>query len=377
MKRSSMFTIFDALFKAKITPLLIGHKGLGKTEGVEQYAKENGYRFLPIKLGNMQDAADLLGLFEFIKDPQGNVRSKYARPDFWPMNPDDKVLIFFDEINRANRQLRQPVMEMALEHRHHDWIAPEKVRFAAAMNPNTDEYEVESMDDAALLDRFCHLKFTPTVDEWSDYMHTKGADARYVGFFRENPIALDGKMSDFSINTTPSRRKADALINRILIQDLPDFAVQEIVMGLLGPAEGQSFFQFYKKHEKPLTAKDILDKLPEHRMTLEKFCFEKNLRDDLLGETNNDLIRTLDLDSTSGTKFTASQLKNLSDYLMMIPAGLAYAFCQRLLAINGKNGNLHHVREAIEENDALLQRMKGLGDSVKEKMEIAKNEGST
>jgi hypothetical protein len=118
-----------------------------------------------------------------------------------------------------------------------------------------------------------------------------------------------------------------------------------------------------------------LDQFEHFRADLVRFCDATHLRDDLLGETNNDLIRTLELDSVNGTKFSKDQLDNLNSYLLLIPADLAYSFCKRVIDLNSKNPNLAHVRESIENCDELLKKVSSKGTAIKEKEEVAKSEG--
>lgn len=332
-------TMAPFLFKARVTPLLVGQTGIGKSQLVEQLGKDLGFdRVLSFKLGNLQDQADLLGLMEFIKDPQGKTRTTYARPDFWPMDPKEKVLIFFDELNRANRQLVQPIMELALEFKHHDYNLPEGCRVIAAMNPATVDYQTNDISDAALMDRFCQIKITPSSDEWASYMRTKLSDNKHglIQFFAQNEKALRGEMVDFSLEIKPSHRKVSTLLSEIEPQNPPTEVLQEIAIGLLGAGPAVAFMEHYRTAEQPLGAKDILDSFKEHQEAFKAHSDGATRRSDLINAAVTGLIEFFNVGDADSIKLKAAQKANLCAFLRTIPADSAWHFCDKALEKNHK-----------------------------------------
>ena len=102
MKISDITRSVDYLFKANITPLLVGYHGIGKTSVVEQIAKRRNANLVVIRLGQMSDPGDLIGLADFVRNQEGRaVNTVFAAPEFLPTKDTGvETIIFFDEINR-------------------------------------------------------------------------------------------------------------------------------------------------------------------------------------------------------------------------------------------------------------------------------------
>jgi MoxR-like ATPase len=70
------------LIKAEIPALMVGHHGVGKTQGAQQFAAENKYFIRILNLGT-QEVGDIIGLADFVKDKDGNnVATKFMIPDW-------------------------------------------------------------------------------------------------------------------------------------------------------------------------------------------------------------------------------------------------------------------------------------------------------
>lgn len=322
MNSSNLFEALDILFAAEITPNLHGHKGVGKTESISAYAKSRGYSLLSFKLGNLADQADLVGLFNLKLSEDGKrYVTEYARPSFFPTDPDAKVLLFLDEINRASPMLQQAVMELTLERRHLDYVMPPLCRVVAAQNPDTDEYEHQQSNDSAVLDRMCHLVYKPTIDEWVEHTVGRGADSTLTMFFKEFPEHLHGKMSEIVVPATPSPRKATQILTRIIPQSPSEGILREVVYGMLGATSGEPFLQYVKSLERPLSAKDVLENLPVHRERLARESSDVGGRPDALALTVDDVVR--ELKGLDG-KVPEPSVDNLVEFLLTIPAGLMF-----------------------------------------------------
>lgn len=358
------------LFKARVTPLLVGQTGVGKSQLVKQLGKELGFdRVLDFKLGNLQDQADLLGLMEFIKNKQGQTRTVYARPDFWPADPSEKVLVFFDELNRANRQLVQPIMELALEFRHHDYYLPEGCRVIAAMNPATVDYQTNDISDSALMDRFAQFKITPTSEEWASYMRTKLPEKSHglINFFAQNEKALRPEMADFNLEVRPSHRKVDILLSDVVTQDPPVDVLQEIAVSMLGAGPAVAFMEHFRTSEKPATASDILNDFDKHENNFKEYSKPKTRRSDLINIAVTSLIEHLNKDQE--VKLTPEQGANLSRFLNIIPADSAWNFADKTIGVDS-------VRTLLENDDKFITRMVKLDKKLKAELNEAKDKAT-
>ena len=184
-----------SLFNAGITPFIWGFHGTGKSQVVRQIAKGLGdWLCFDFRLNTQADIGDILGLQDFVKDSEGRITATtHYKPqwlqkaiDFCEANPEKGAIIFFDELNRAARHdMIGPIFQMSIDKKLHVWDFPKNLHIVVASNPNTEDYNVLSLDDLALLDRFCHIKFTPSKKEFFDYARTKETDSSIVDFLLE------------------------------------------------------------------------------------------------------------------------------------------------------------------------------------------------
>lgn len=361
MNISKIKEVLPVLFEAKITPLLIGHKGLGKTEVVRQFAKENGYDIVEIKLGNLQDPADLLGIMDFITDKNGVKRSIYARPMFWPTDPDAKVIIFFDELNRCNKQLIQPVMEIALEFKHHDYVMPNNCRVVAAMNPYTDDYQVNDLSDAALLDRFCQLKVTGDPQELANYLSIKGAPVEVTSFALERYQLINPVMTEFELDVHNSGRKFDMFISKVLPQNPSKEVLLSIGSGWMGVEATSALLNHLDKSPKPLAGKDLLNNYRKTGHILQEYANE-SMRMDLVTASLNNLIKVLsELEEYPNSK----QLGNIEELCMDLPPELTVMFLHNLISIKNKSVIVEQLENEIGEWSDLHSKIESFNKRTK------------
>ena len=183
-----------------VSILVDGNHGIGKsaiTKGIaDQYRKrieeehkakgldfdpEEDFGFVDIRL-SQNDVGDLKGIphevggFTFFAPPHWfpiheldekvlNKRLQEAGKEYSPFNKAKHGLIFLDEINRAPREVLQAAFELVLDRRLNGWHIPDGWRVMAAINGDSELYQVMEMDPA-LTDRFFMVKFNPTFDEW-------------------------------------------------------------------------------------------------------------------------------------------------------------------------------------------------------------------
>jgi len=147
-----------------LIPLLIGDQGISKSAIAIEGLRE--IRLEPVQLFLAQSLPEeLVGIVD--KDREHNLM-RMLQPE-WTDGCAKKGYIF-DEINRAEVQTRNAMMQVPLYRMLHLFRFPETTRFCAAMNPDgsiTDgaTYQVEGMD-RALETRFVPLLIRPDRNEW-------------------------------------------------------------------------------------------------------------------------------------------------------------------------------------------------------------------
>lgn len=317
------------LFEAKVTPLLIGHRGTGKSECIKQYAEENGYTLVDLRLGQMADAGDLVGLADFLEEGGKKIATKFMQPHYLPQN--GKCIIFLDEINRASKDILQAVFELVYDRSIsiNGYKLPEGSQIVAAMNPPTEDYTVLDFNDAAFQDRFCHIKFEPTLKDWIDYSKSIDADSFLLDFIKEQPEMLEPKLEDFSISSKPSRRSWLA-VDRIkkLSTDSPLF--EELTIGMVGMEAAIPFCSFLKEKEKIITGRDVLDNYDVVKDFVEKYSENESNRSDILRNIGDRIKEELVIRK----KLTKVTEENLVEFLITIPKDLAFNLINEFMKID-------------------------------------------
>lgn len=335
-------TALPYMFKANVTPFVWGSHGIGKSQAVRQWCEENGYDMIDLRLGT-QEVGDLLGLADFLTDANGQkVATKFMTPDWFPTDPNARAVIFLDEINRARRDVLQAVFQLVLDRRLHQYKLPQNVYVIAASNPNTEDYIVADIGDQAFMDRFCHVKLTPSVSEWVEYADNRGFDRNLLTFIRQQPELLDGHKNEFSIDVLPSRRSWEA-VNRLMLAETPTDVLQELCYGLLGKAATVAFIDSLTNSERPLTAKDVLENLEQVIKKVEDQSDPKTGgRPDLLKVTCDDIKKLLE----KKNKIKSEEASNLLKFMKKIPGDICFNLARDLYVID-------HVRDHLDADDEL------------------------
>ncbi len=346
MNISTLKEALPYLFKAKIATMIVGHHGVGKSQGVAQYAAENGMEFIDLRLGT-QDVGDLLGLADFERDKDGNlVATKFMRPDWFPTDPNSKGIIFLDEVNRARRDVLQAVFQLVLDHRLHRYVLPKGWQVIAAMNPNTGDYIVTDISDKAFMDRFCHIKLAPSKQEFFKYARDRKMDDRLLQFLQDQPEMLQGELESFDLSEIkPSRRSWEA-VDRLIKINTPVNILTELAYGLVGGVAANAMVKALNSVDKPITAKDIVDGYSKVEKRVKEYSDAKTGgRIDMLKFTCDSLLEWVQSDKKALTK---DQAKNLADFLWDIPRDLSFGLARELYMEE-------RTRPVIDEHQDLLK----------------------
>jgi MoxR-like ATPase len=236
------------LFKHKVTPLVIGKHGIGKSSIVEQFCADNGYKCVIQNLGT-KEAGDIQGLLDTRDGTSSFLPPVFVKEiNVWAKaNPDKYAVVFLDEINHIHKDMQAVLFSCLLGNRIGDVQMESNVRYVAAMNPPSKDYPgVFDFRNLALVDRFCHIELLPKVEEWVAYAKTTGIDPEWIEFYQSTPNFLDpvGEAYNVHKNIKGSRRSA------ILAAKLAaDGALDETLEGIIGSAALQSFLVFKKKRD--------------------------------------------------------------------------------------------------------------------------------
>lgn len=363
-------------FKSRVTPLVWGYHGVGKSTAPQQFADENGHQLVNLRLGNL-DAGDLIGLQDFTTDYDGKkTATKHFMPDwlhqlmtFCKSNPDKWGILHLDEINHIRRDLQSFIWQICLDRRLHTFEFPANLAVIASANPPTKDYPgTLDFKNKALLSRFCHIALRP--DPAETLSHLRSTNATDVSdFIQEQPQMLSGTLETFSVDEycKPSPRSWDAA-GRLLREGAPN----EVIYGLVGVTAAESYFAFLKnRKEKVIAPADVMQNYSKVRKAIKKAVKDEKYAElKLLCEgIQTDVIAASKQKITNakgeeeGFQYSREIGDNLVAFAMDLPADLSMAF---LLVVSGPEATA--AMDVIDANEDIHKFVKEMMDTGKFKV---------
>ena len=293
--------------------MLVGRHGIGKSQIVSQFYRQQGQSVITFFLGQMSDPGDLIGLLH--KDERSG-HSVFMPPYWWP-NSDEPVVLFLDELNRARPEILQSVMDLTLNRTLAGKSLPNGSRVVAAVNEG-DEYQLTDLDPA-LVSRFNVYQFSPTVDDWLVWAGERKLDSRVIAFIQENSEYLDGDpktksdaMSGFTADLvrTPDRRSWARVAEAIADVEQPGELHIKLIAGMVGAAAAVHFAKTLRESSL-LAADEVLLRFAKAKPTLLK------MRTHELAALNDRLVLRLQQADFSQT-VTKKVLANFVAYLDLL-----------------------------------------------------------
>lgn len=190
---------FEAVKKGmKVIPVcLCGNPGIGKSQIVQQAAKESGADLYEVRVALAVDSSDFTGLpvIDRATDSKGRLfdaRTTYSRPDILPFMPkdengqyisDDKLrVIFFDEVNRgADPSITNAIFQLLTEYKLGTHKLYPNTAIVLAINPENTGYMVNEMCPA-LVNRQAFLYIKPDLAQWIAYANANNIDPNITSF---------------------------------------------------------------------------------------------------------------------------------------------------------------------------------------------------
>jgi len=345
------------IIQAGLVPNVIGKHGIGKSATIAQFAKDNGYSFHPFFLGQLSDTGDLLGLPEFERNKDGKaIATNFIHPAKLPRNP--RSILFFDELNRASKDLLQAIFQLALEGTVHDYTLPKDSAIIMAMNPATDDYSVLDFADKAFADRFVHINLDPTHEEFHTYMTSRYGTSDVSSFLRQQTKLLEE--TDLAPVTLefvkPSRRSWDRL-QKLENTGMPENLFREAGMGIVGTAAMIAYSSWKETQIKIIEGNEILDNYAAVKERyLGYFKDVESPRNDIVSTVCSNFSEELTKRLKSG-KLKLSEGKNAAAFLLDSPIENCYStlFPFRLME---EFTNDAVIIDCLLENKELVGRVK-------------------
>lgn len=334
------------LMKSRVTPLVWGIHGIAKTALPKQWSEEGGHMLFNLRLGNLADQGDIIGLLNIENGASRFMPPKWLKEliDFANDNPDKYAIIHLDEVNRVRKDMLNIVFQIALENRIHELELPANVRVIASANPPVEGYWVNDFTENALMDRFCHLLLNPTTDEWLSYARNTGLEPTVTDFIASTPSALHSTQLTWSPDEycKPSNRSWES-VGRLI----QNGAARELVYGCVGSAQGSAYFSWNESNQvKPVTGKEVMNGYkPAARKRVLKLVELGRIAE--LSDTVNQLVEISTGEVTEekdklGLEVGAAVARFLDD----VPTDVAYRAWAQLCLLNKINTVLFPISES-------------------------------
>jgi MoxR-like ATPase len=287
----------------------------------------------------------------------------FAQSAFLPAENEPAGILFLDELNRARPDVMNCVFQLALDRKiGKHYKLPEGWSIVVAANPGDADYQVTDVDPA-LLGRFCHVKLTPTTDEWLSYARTTKMRDEIRSFIADNKKLLGNSHEDCKLENVKPNPRSWAMYSR-MIEAMEEMKVVEdhiieVGAGLVG-AEAAGVFTAYRRNKfKRIDAAMILDSYAKIRPDVQAMVKEGRL--DVQKEAIEDLLSSKDF-KEDGIVKSPKQFHNLMMFFNDIAADVAYTGIRTITEKYTKLVNKIATTEDDEEAVKLYKKMISLDD---------------
>lgn len=302
MKSSQIFDVLDLAVKVRkegriFNPLLIGPAGVGKSQIVQKWCKQNNYPFVDIRAAYFE-APDFIGFPSIEKDSEGRSRTIHHLPEIWPTGGQGVILL--EEPNRGTSSIMNTMMQLLTDRKVHLYDLPKDWIIVGCMNPETEDYEVNTMD-TALKDRFEFFHIDYNKEDFVKYMKKDNWDKSIVHFVESGTWSYKtpdqiSKNDGAKYISPRTLSKVDASIKA----GFPNEDLELVVYrSILGNNLGAMFYQF-KNHERPVSFDELFvdensnhDQMFKHKEALERlkvFSKPENYKAGIISLTVNDMV---------------------------------------------------------------------------------------
>ena len=258
----------ELVLAANQVPLLVGETGIGKTSLAARVAEVHDWELVTID-GNLLKEGEIGGLptVETVshKDSDGTVKeiktTVYAVHHTLEhvsraINAGRHVLLFIDEINRAEHAVQQELMNLILNREINGFVLSDDVRIIAAMNPE-DSFDYQTIDmDPAQQNRFVWLYMEADYMQWIDWAISAGIEDKVVEFISSYPDYLNQRHED-DIDATPrSFERVSQIYGIYKHGNYSRDVFQNVIRGNVGKLIAEAFVNFVETEQQPLLSFD-------------------------------------------------------------------------------------------------------------------------
>ncbi len=215
----------------RLSLMLWGPPGVGKSSIVAQTAREQSLEFIDVRLSQLAPT-DLRGL----PVAENGVSSWYP-PEFLPTQ--GRGILFLDELNMAPPTMQGVAQQLILDRKVGSYTVPGGWFIWAAGNRKEDRASVFDMP-TPLANRFIHLSVESDLESFKSYALEKGISERILAFLSFRPTLLH--KLETREHAWPSPRSWE-MASRLLAADLDI----EAAVGAGAASEYRAFVELYAR----------------------------------------------------------------------------------------------------------------------------------
>ena len=258
---SEMTNALDSVLLSKLTPMLVGSPGIGKSDIVKLTAKKHNLKLIDLRLAQ-SDPTDLNGFPTLQND---GTRMDYAPPTTFPLENLDEIpvgyegwLLFLDEINAAPPAIQAAAYKLVLDRQIGSHNLHKRVAIVCAGNKATDKAIVNRLS-TAMQSRMIHLNLMVDEASWLDWANSHNIDHRVISFIKFRPELLHKFNPSHADNTFASPRTWEFL-SKIII-DKKEFTKTDhaVLVGTVGEGPATEFRAFCDVYRDLPTIDDMLE----------------------------------------------------------------------------------------------------------------------
>ncbi|AAK79822.1 MoxR-like ATPase [Clostridium acetobutylicum] len=340
------------VLESKAVPLLVGESGIGKTSLVKKLSKDEEYYYINID-GNLLKEGEIGGLpvvqdygdeKSLIKKTVYAAYYKFIKIDeILKNNPNQKVLLFIDEINRCEHSVQQEIMNIILNREINGYKLKDNITVIAAMNPSSkydefeeSDYQVNDMDPAQE-DRFVWIYLESDVNNWIEWGHERiNGESRIhediLGFIASFPEYLSTPNSKESIKATPRSWERVSNIYKAYIKKKTKVSrniFYNLIRGNVGTSIAQDFINYIDESKSPLlTPEDIFA----------NDCISEDIKDRIRKESHSRLFLSAKniLFYLENKEDRSREVEIFSEFLSLYPNDLKLGIMQNIKSDSSK-----------------------------------------
>lgn len=278
MKPNQIHKVLDLAFSAReqgniVNPCFVGPPGLGKTEIIQQYCRENQLKNITLTSA-LLEPPDIRG-FPSIEVKDGRQVLSFVPPEFWPVS--GKGIIILEEVNRGTTSVMNAWMALTDGRRGFDnYTLPEGWIVVAAINPEDANYDVNTMD-SALKDRFEFFEVHFDKPSFIQYMRDQNWDTM-VRMYVEG--VWEYKRPE-EVSTTVGNKylspRGYSKLNAVRLA-VPHPEIEQLTYdSILGANHGKGFYAFVH-NDQPVLYSDLVKDTKASLKKLKKFSNVDNYK---------------------------------------------------------------------------------------------------